>query len=188
LLVALGLGNPGDRYRQTRHNLGQEVITSLIEELRLRPVEGKGQYYYAIDPAKDICLAVPTTYVNTSGISALQVIDHLGITSSDLLVVCDDFSLPLGAVRIRARGSDGGHNGLASIIFQLETQDIPRLRLGVGPVPQGVDPADFVLSCFRPQEGPVVKELKQIAAEAVLAVASDGIERAMNKYNRRAEA
>jgi PTH1 family peptidyl-tRNA hydrolase len=185
LLVGFGLGNPGARYVGTRHNLGKEVVTCLVEELRLKVNPGRGPYSYAHDPSRDLSLVIPTIYVNTSGVAARDVVEHLGITLEEFLVVCDDFNIPLGTLRIRKKGSDGGHNGLASIIYQLSSQDFPRLRLGVGPVPPGMEAADFVLSGFEPDEEATVRALKSTACEALLAVAAGGIDDTMNTYNRR---
>ena len=187
MLVVFGLGNPGDRYGRTRHNLGKEVVSSLARKLSLRLKEATGEYYYARHPSEDLCLVIPTTYVNTSGVSASQVIEALGAGLEDFLVVCDDFSLPLGTVRIRKSGSDGGHNGLASIIFQLASQDFPRLRIGVGPLPPGLDAADFVLGRFERDQEETVAQVMETAGEAVLAISRDGIDRAMNTYNRKAD-
>ena len=184
MLAAFGLGNPGDRYRSTRHNLGKETIFSLVEQLRLPLKSGKGQYHYAHDPIRDLYLAIPTTYVNTSGVSARQVLETIEIDLGSLLVVCDDFNLPLGTIRIRKKGSDGGHNGLASVIYHLNSQEFPRLRLGVGPLP-GDDIVAFVLSRFSPEDKDVVSDMRQTACQALLMIAEDGIDAAMNRYNRR---
>jgi PTH1 family peptidyl-tRNA hydrolase len=187
LLVVFGLGNPGDRYRRTRHNLGKEVVSSLVRGLGLAATAGRGEFYYSNDPSRDLCLVVPGTYVNTSGVSASQAVRALDADLENFLVVCDDFSLPLGTIRIRKSGSDGGHNGLASIIFHLGSQDFPRLRMGVGPLPPGVDAADFVLSRFEPDEEDTVANITEAAGEAVLAVGRDGIDRAMNTYNKKVD-
>ena len=187
MLVAFGLGNPGDRYDGTRHNLGKEIIRTLIDELHLKTKSGRGSYCYADDPSRDLSLVVPTAYVNASGICARQVIEHLGIEREEFLVVCDDFSLPLGTIRIRKKGSDGGHNGLASIIYQLGSEEFPRLRLGIGPLPEGMEAAEFVLSRFGPADAAVVRTLRESAIEALLTVADFGIDSAMNSYNRRTD-
>lgn len=185
MLVVLGLGNPGNAYRGTRHNVGKEVVRSLVEELGLRARPGRGDYNYAKDPSRDLLLVVPTTYMNTSGRAAGQVLEHFGAAVADLLAVCDDFALPLGSLRIRKQGSDGGHNGLASIIGDLGSQDFPRLRVGIGPLPAGAVWSDFVLSRFEPSEEPPVAEALSAAREAVLAIAAVGVERAQNLYNAR---
>jgi PTH1 family peptidyl-tRNA hydrolase len=185
-VVAFGLGNPGERYDLTRHNIGKEVVTRLIRSLGLSPKPGKGEFIYAYEPERDLCLVVPTTYVNMSGVSAAEALDLFEVSLDRLLVVFDDFSLPLGTIRIRKKGSDGGHNGLASIIYHLASQEFPRLRLGVGPLPPDTDPAGFVLSPFTSEEAPAVERLKDDAAEALISVITSGIDHAMNTYNRKA--
>jgi PTH1 family peptidyl-tRNA hydrolase len=187
LLVVFGLGNPGDRYQGTRHNVGKEVAGSIAGRLGLKLVPGRGDFYRAHDPERDVHLIIPTTYVNESGRAARQAIYSLGAHPEDLLAVCDDFNLPLGSLRIRKRGSDGGHNGLASIIYHLDTRDFPRLRMGVGPLPEGTDWADFVLSGFAGAETEEVLKMKEEAAGAVLDIAGSGLDAAMNTYNRRVE-
>jgi PTH1 family peptidyl-tRNA hydrolase len=187
LVVAFGLGNPGERYDLTRHNIGKEVIAGLIRSLGLSARPGKGEFIYARDPARDLCLVMPTTYMNLSGISAADALEFFGASPDELLVVFDDFSLPLGSIRIRKKGSDGGHNGLASIIYNLSSQDFPRLRLGIGPLPADTDAADYVLSGFAPEERPEAERLKTEAAEAVLTIAATGLDHAMNRFNKRTD-
>jgi PTH1 family peptidyl-tRNA hydrolase len=186
LLVAFGLGNPGDHYKGTRHNIGKEVINDLIQKLNLSSLPGGGSFTYAHDHGRDICLVVSTTYVNASGESACQVVESLGIDPAKLLVICDDYNLPLGALRIRKRGSDGGHNGLASVIYQLASEEIPRLRIGVGPLAPGANSVEFVLARFAPEDRATVEHVKRQAGLAVLEIAEAGLDAAMNKYNRKA--
>lgn len=188
MVVAFGLGNPGDRYDHTRHNIGKEVVTGLIRRMGLSLRPGQGEFVYARDPARDLALVVPTTYVNLNGVSAAEALDFFKADRECLVAVCDDFNLPLGAVRIRKKGSDGGHNGLGSIIYQLESSEFPRLRLGVGPVPPDADPADFVLSRFTDDEEAPVRRLKDEASDALIEIATSGLARAMNTYNRRVDA
>jgi len=187
LLVVFGLGNPGDRYQGTRHNVGMEVAGSLARRLGIELLPGRGDFYCAGNADRDIHLIVPTTYVNDSGRAASQALESLGARPDELLVVCDDFNLPLGSLRIRKRGSEGGHNGLASIIYHLDTREFPRLRMGVGPLPEGTDWADFVLASFTGAEADDVGKMKEEAARAVLDIASSGLDAAMNTYNRRVE-
>jgi PTH1 family peptidyl-tRNA hydrolase len=187
LLVVFGLGNPGDRYQGTRHNVGKEVTASLAGRLGLAMRPGRGDFYRAHHPERDIHFIVPTTYVNDSGRAARQALESLEARPEDLLAVCDDFNLPLGSLRIRKRGSEGGHNGLASIIYHLDTQDFPRLRMGVGPLPEGADWADFVLAGFSGAEDEDLSRMKEDAARAVLDIAGSGLDAAMNTYNRRVE-
>ena len=184
MLIALGLGNPGKEYDGTRHNVGKEVVAGLIAERHLRLSAGLGYYRFARDPARELVLAVSTIYVNTSGHAARGVLDHFGAPVESLLVVCDDFALPLGAIRMRKQGSYGGHNGLASIIYDLSSESFPRLRIGVGPLPEGADAAEFVLSRFSADEVPPIEEAKGLARQALLAAADAGLDRAMTTYNR----
>jgi PTH1 family peptidyl-tRNA hydrolase len=185
LVVAFGLGNPGQRYDLTRHNAGVEVITLLRRSLELPSTPGRGDFAYALDAARDLYLVAPTTYVNTCGESVIEALNQFGADPDALIVVCDDYSLPLGSIRIRKKGGDGGHNGLASIIYQLASEEFPRLRLGIGPLPPETDPRDFVLSRFTGDELAKVEQLKKAAAEAILEIADSGLDRAMNTYNRR---
>lgn len=187
MLVVLGLGNPGNEYRGTRHNVGKEVVGSLAEMLRLRVTPGRGDYHFARSASRDLVLVIPTTYINLSGPVAAQALAEFGAGVGDLLAVCDDFYLPLGTIRLRPQGSDGGHNGLASVIYELGSEDFGRLRMGIGPLPEGQDAADFVLTRFGPSELAPIDRAKATASEAVLAVASGGIARAMNLYNKRSE-
>jgi PTH1 family peptidyl-tRNA hydrolase len=185
LAAVLGLGNPGDQYSGTRHNIGKNTVIGLIERLGLGLEAGRGEFVFARDPNSDLILAHNTTYMNLSGISAVDIVDGFELRPDELLVVCDDFNLPFGSLRIRRSGSDGGHNGLNSIIAQLGTEEFPRLRIGIGPVPEGVDAADFVLSEFPAREREHLKEMAAAAGEALLAVFRDGLDRAMSVHNRR---
>jgi PTH1 family peptidyl-tRNA hydrolase len=186
LVVVFGVGNPGDGYDLTRHNIGKEVVFLLARSLKLQVRPGKGEFVYARDPARELSLVVPTRYVNETGLSVVGALDFFGAGPERLVVVFDDFNLPLGSIRIRKKGGDGGHNGLSSIIYNLGTQDFPRLRLGIGSPPPDTDPADFVLSRFPPGEAKTVERLKKEAAEALLVITDRGLDRAMNEYNKRA--
>ena len=185
MAAVLGLGNPGDRYSATRHNIGRNTVTGLIEKMGLRLEPGRGEFVFARDPERDLILAYNTTYINLSGTSAVDVLERFDLEAGDLLVVCDDFTLPFGALRSRRSGSDGGHNGLSSIIASLGTEDFPRLRIGIGPVPESVDPADFVLANFRAPERADLGRIMETAGEALIALYRDGFERAMSVYNRK---
>src|SRR5262245_43420728 len=133
--LVVGLGNPGEKYVMTRHNVGYQVI----DELEKNPPGGSK-------------LFKPDGFMNSSGVSVAEVSRKSGYAPGEILVVCDDFMLPLKQMRIRRSGSDGGHNGLASVLESVGTQDVPRLRVGIGPVPEGDDPADFVLQKFNRSE------------------------------------
>jgi PTH1 family peptidyl-tRNA hydrolase len=185
LATVLGLGNPGDRYSGTRHNIGRNAVTDLIDRLDLRLEPGRGEFVFARDPSRDLILAYNTTYINLSGVSAVDMLERFELAPEDLLVVCDDFNLPFGTLRIRRSGGDAGHNGLNSIIAALGTEEFPRLRIGIGPVPEGVDPADFVLAEFKRGEREHLSEITEAAGGALLTLFRDGVERAMNTYNKK---
>jgi PTH1 family peptidyl-tRNA hydrolase len=132
---------------------------------------------------KRVLLAAPMTFMNLSGEAVAALVDEYGFAPSQFLVVCDDIALPLGAVRLRRRGSSGGQNGLGSIIEALGTDSVPRLRCGVGTVPPGIGAADYVLGRFLLEEREAAEALISRAVEAVCAVINEGIDRAMNRYN-----
>jgi PTH1 family peptidyl-tRNA hydrolase len=167
--LAVGLGNPGKAYTSTRHNLGYRVIDALEKEK-----------WDAMDLFK------PGEFMNSSGGPVQEEARRNGYTPQDLLVICDDFMLPLGSLRLRLGGSSGGHNGLDSILNTFGTLEIPRLRLGIGPVPAQEDPADFVLKTFKKEEHPAVNEMIERAVHAVKVIASEGFDAAMNQFNKRA--
>jgi peptidyl-tRNA hydrolase, PTH1 family len=185
VLVALGLGNPEDQYGGTRHNVGKEVVAGLALKLGLKLRPGKGDYCYAEDASRDLALVVPTTFVNLSGRPAVQALARLKAGRENLLVVCDDFSLPLGSLRLRPQGSYGGHNGLASIIYELGSDAFARLRIGIGPLPEGCVARDFVLGRFDEREQAVVDEVQETACQALVVAAERGLARAMNQFNKR---
>jgi PTH1 family peptidyl-tRNA hydrolase len=169
--MVVGLGNPDERYAVTRHNIGYRVIDEL-----------KG------DPPTGVKLFKPKGYMNSSGISVSEMVRKNGYRPEEILVICDDFSIPLGMLRIRVSGSSGGHNGLGSIIQSLGTDNIPRVRAGIGPVPSGQDPAEFVLERIRDMgEASKAEVMIGEAAQAVRVAISEGMEIAMNRFNRRAE-
>jgi PTH1 family peptidyl-tRNA hydrolase len=169
--LVVGLGNPGRNYSATRHNIGYRVIDALEDE-----------HWDGLEMLK------PESFMNTSGGPVAEMARRNGWAPQDILVVCDDFALPLGSLRLRLKGSSGGHNGLDSILNTFATQDVPRLRVGIGPVPPGEDPADFVLTAFKKNEKELVQEMVLRAAEAVKVIAAEGFEAAMNTYNKKAEA
>jgi PTH1 family peptidyl-tRNA hydrolase len=185
LRAVLGLGNPGDFYSGTRHNVGINTVAGLMDRMGLRRRPGRGEFVFARQASSGIILALNTTYINMSGIAAVGLLEEEGLEPADLVVVCDDFNLPFGTLRIRQSGGDGGHNGLSSIIAALGTEEFPRLRIGIGPVTEGMDPADFVLSEFEAGEKECLAEIMSAAGEALLMFVREGAERAMTAYNRK---
>jgi PTH1 family peptidyl-tRNA hydrolase len=187
-LLVVGLGNHGRAYRNTRHNVGFMVLDELCRRWSCSLREGRGEYYRGASDhgATTVVLIAPTTYMNNSGIAVREVAEEYLLTPEQVLVVADDFALPLGTLRLRRSGSDGGHNGLASIIYHLNSAAFPRLRCGIGSVEpfEGEDPATFVLSPFAPEEAKSVAAMVQRAAEAVESFVHSGIDRTMTQYNR----
>ncbi len=183
--LVVGLGNPGRKYQGTRHNIGFDVLDQLARQQAVSPARSR----FEADTAEisvgghRILLLWPSTYMNLSGTSVGKARDFYKIAKDDILVICDDFNLPLGKLRLRPRGSSGGQKGLADILRRLGTEEIQRLRLGVGPVPDGWDAADFVLGRFGRDEGLLVEKTVTRAAEAVTAWVTHGIDYCMNQYN-----
>ena len=187
----VGLGNPGVRYAGTRHNAGFAVVHRLVDRMKARPLDRNDDYEAWQAELDDRWLAIvtPLRFMNLSG-EALAVFRerHGKGPAESTLVVVDDIYLPLGSIRLRARGSDGGHNGLESVRLALDTAEFPRLRVGVG-APEGADAlVDHVLSGFEPEEEPLVRDALERAVEASLVWASEGITAAMNQFNVRPRA
>ncbi len=185
--LIIGLGNPGRRYRGTRHNVGHEVVQCLAARLRVR-FEEDGWVRIARARAGGglVVLAIPETYMNVSGQAVRDLLRRRRRRPDDLLVVHDDLDLPLGQLRLRPGDGSGGHNGIQSIIEEIGTGMFPRLRIGIGRPPAGVDPAEFVLERFTAEERRVIDGVVARAADAALAAAVEGLPAAMNRYNIRA--
>jgi len=184
-LIVCGLGNPGQKYTDTRHNLGFWVTDLLCQRYRgkwRRPSDLYVESRVRI-AGKPISLVKPLTYMNLSGDAVRSLTGDEEFDPTGLLVVCDDTALGLGRIRLRKKGSDGGHNGLQSIIEVLGTREFVRLRLGVGPVPEKLDQADFVLSVFPAETVEPAREMVCRAAECVEAWVAEGANAAMNRFN-----
>ena len=188
-----GLGNPGKEYTKTRHNIGFRVLDVLASRLNtcFERSKFKGEYVSAACPPlqDELLLVKPQTFMNLSGETVLGFSGYFKVELVDLLVVVDDVALPLGVLRLRGGGSDGGHNGLRDITRRLGSQEYARLRVGVGGREEGVlrapgNLADHVLGRFSTQDEDVLKEKLTTAAEASLFWAVHGIEAAMNKFNK----
>lgn len=189
--VIFGLGNPGPEYRLTRHNLGFRVLDALRSYL-LPPQLVQRRHYARCWlhrlPTEDLWRVRPSTFMNRSGFAVRAFLQaHPEADLDDILVVCDDLSLPLGTVRLRPKGSPGGHRGLESIVNLLKTMDFPRLRLGIRPPHleyiAAENYSDFVLSPFEKHEEPIVEEMVQKAARVALSWATVGIQRTMSRFN-----
>ncbi len=180
-MTVFGLGNPTERYAETRHNIGFMVADQLARRLKVKFKHLPGRYLvraaYARNP---LVLVKPLLYMNESGV---PIKEHLTQEPDDFLVVCDDLALPFGKLRLRPQGSDGGHNGLASVIYHLEATEFPRLRIGIGSPPPDKEGAEYVLESFTPSEADCLPDLLARASDACLAVLVDGLEAAMNRFN-----
>lgn len=183
--LVVGLGNPGRKYEGTRHNVGFDVLGVLAARAGnpARRQRFQGEICQASIRGSAVLLLWPLTWMNLSGGSVRAARDFYKIDHADILVICDDFQLPLTTIRMRPRGSAGGQKGLADILKQLGDQAIPRLRVGIGPVPADRDPANFVLARFTDAERPDADASLTRAADAAEAWAALGIEAAMNRYN-----
>ena len=188
MYIIAGLGNPGKEYENTRHNIGFDVIDRLAEEENIAVMESKhkaliGKGYVA---GQKVILAKPQTFMNLSGESIREIVDYYKVDdTSELIVISDDISLDVGQLRIRKKGSAGGHNGIKNIIANLGTSVFQRIKVGVGEKPKGYDLADYVLGRFSKEDRELIKEGFECAAEAVAMITAGEIDQAMNKYNRK---
>lgn len=184
--LIVGLGNPGKTYQKTRHNLGFRVVDLLSEKHKKGFKGGKGKYFYSRIEIEDkeVILLKPQTYMNQSGQAVLDSLNFFNLTPPEIFIICDDVNLPLGRLRIREKGSDGGHKGLGSVIYHLYTEEFPRLRLGIGPLPDGMELEDFVLKKFKKEEGEKVEEMVQKGVLATECLIDFGIEECMNEFNQ----
>ncbi len=182
--VVAGLGNPGERYRESRHNLGFRVVEELARRRGIRI--GRLECNALTGEADGLMLVLPQTYMNRSGHALRCLVETGRLDPADLLVVYDEVRLPLGRVRIRPGGRPGGHRGMESVVESLRSDEVARLRLGCagdGGVPEGDALVDYVLSPFRRRETAAVEEMIQRAADACETWLAEGIEAAMNRYN-----
>ncbi len=188
--LIVGLGNPGQAYARTRHNLGFRVVDRLAEKLGTTWMwhEAHALVGMARMDELSLLLAKPQTYMNLSGRAVGELVRRYEIPLEGLLVVLDDLDLPLGTIRIRRKGSAGGHRGLSSVIEALSSVEFPRLRLGIRPNASIADTVAFVLSPFEPEEEPIVEEMIERAVAAAWRWAQEGIERAMAEFNARGPA
>lgn len=190
MYIIAGLGNPDRQYQNTRHNIGFDVIDVIADrydiamgEKKHKAVIGKG--YIA---GQKVVLVKPQTYMNLSGESIRSVIDFYKVDErQELIVISDDVSLDVGRIRIRKKGSAGGHNGLKNIIQHLGHDEFMRVRMGVGEKPQGRDLADYVLGHFTDKEREVMDESAKCAAKAIEVMITQGPEAAMNLYNKKVQ-
>ena len=188
MFIIAGLGNPTREYEGTRHNVGFDVIDRLaarynidVDVKKHRALIGKGMI-----AGQKVILAKPQTYMNLSGESIRSILDYYKVDpETELIVIYDDISLDVGKLRIRAKGSAGGHNGIKNIIAMTGTQNFMRIKVGVGEKPKGWDLADYVLGRFDTQNRKLVDEAQERACKAVEMILSEGVDAAMNEFNRK---
>ncbi|MDR5659188.1 aminoacyl-tRNA hydrolase [Serpentinicella sp. ANB-PHB4] len=184
MYVLVGLGNPGNKYDGTRHNIGFDTIDIFaanhniaITKLKHKALIGEGRIF-----GEKVLLVKPQTYMNLSGESVQDIMNYYKVEPEKLMVIYDDIDLNVGAVRIRQKGSAGTHNGMKSILYNIQTDRFPRIRIGVGRPPHG-DLVNFVLGKFTKEEVPLMEEAVKKSSDALTSFIKDGIEIAMNKYN-----
>ena len=188
MYIIAGLGNPKKEYDNTRHNIGFAMIDALADKYNInvldvkhKAITGKG-----IISGQKVILAKPLTFMNLSGESIRQLTDYYKVDpETEVIIISDDISLPPGLIRVRKKGSAGGHNGLKNIIQHLGTEGFRRIRIGVGEKPKGYDLADYVLGHFSKEEQPFMKEGIEKAIGALEMILSDDIDGAMNEYNKK---
>lgn len=183
--LIVGLGNPTPKYEKTRHNVGFEVIDKLAEQYNIAvdTVKHKGMYGKGKIAGQSVILLKPMTYMNLSGESVIAVAKYFKIEPEDVIVIYDDINLDVGRLRIREKGSAGGHNGMKNIIAHLGTDAFPRIRVGVGMKPPKMDLADYVLSHFTKEEQVAMEAGYDKACQALEWMVMDDIAKAMNDYN-----
>ena len=188
MFLIVGLGNPGKQYENTRHNVGFDAIDVLVDEYRI-PSSGKqhkAMYGKGVIEGQKVILAKPMTYMNLSGEAVRAMVDYYKIDpETELLVIFDDISLAPGNIRIRKKGSAGGHNGIKSIITHLGTQNFQRIKVGVGEKPKNWDLADYVLGAFSKDDRKLIDEALERSAKAAALIVQGEIDEAMNLYNKK---
>lgn len=184
-MLIVGLGNPGDRYKNTRHNVGFMALDAIADALNIpvNTIKFKGLYGEGRAFGKKVRLLKPTTYMNESGQSVRACMDYFKIEPEEVLVLVDDIDIAFGTIRLRKSGSAGTHNGLKSIIYQLQSDQFPRLKIAVGKKNPHMDLANFVLSTFTDEEEKTMSETIEKAKDAALLFLKSGPDEAMNTYN-----
>ena len=185
MYIIAGLGNPTREYEKTRHNVGFDTIDVLADKLNTSVDEKKfkGLYGRGIIAGEKVILLKPQTFMNLSGESVRAAADFYKVDPEDILVIYDDISLEPGQLRLRGKGSAGGHNGIKNIIAHLGTQEFPRIKVGVGDKPKGMDLADYVLGHFSKEDQAKMDEAFKDAADAAEMILDKGMDAAMNHYN-----
>jgi len=185
LFIVIGLGNPGKDYINTRHNIGFDTIDLLAKnnEIKINRIKFDSVYGEGTIGRKKVILVKPQTYMNNSGIAVLSWYNFYKVPVENIIVIVDDIDIDFGAIRIRRKGSAGSHNGLKSIIYNLRSEDFPRIKIGIGDKKAGQDLASFVLSKFSKKEREIIDDTLTRAGLAVETIIKHDINRAMNEFN-----
>jgi PTH1 family peptidyl-tRNA hydrolase len=186
LWAVVGLGNPGKKYEATRHNVGFMLIDRISQkwDVKLRKTKYSARAFRIEKEQGDLLLVKPWTYMNRSGLAVKALIDKTGLKLSHLVTVYDDLDIPLGEIRVRKMGGAGTHNGMISIVQELKSTQFPRIRIGIGPLPFGVEATNFVLSGFVKEEKEALEHSLDVAEEALDLILDLNVEEAMNRFNR----
>ena len=190
MFIIAGLGNSKREYDNTRHNIGFDMIDAMAEKyhISVRNIKSRAMTGQGIITGQKVILVKPLTFMNLSGESIRPLVDYYKIDAGrELIVVSDDINLPAGQIRIRKKGSAGGHNGLKNIIAQLGSEEFQRIRIGVGGKPENYDLADYVLGHFTKEEKSLMEKTVSMAVEAAELMLMGDTDKAMNEYNRKAE-
>jgi len=184
--VIVGLGNPGDKYAYTKHNIGFMTVDYLADQhnIKLNKVKHKAILGEGTIAGQKVMLVKPQTFMNLSGQSVMDIMNFYKVPIQNLIVVYDDIDLAVGRIRIRPSGSSGTHNGMRNIIYLLNNQDFPRVRIGIGKQPAYMDLGDYVLTKFGEEEKPLMAEAVKNSAAAIEEIIKNGINAGMNKYNK----
>lgn len=187
MYAVIGLGNPGNKYSNTKHNVGFNTIDCLAEKnnVKLSKIKFKSVYGETMIDGNKVILVKPQTYMNNSGISVMEILKYTNVPIDNIIVIYDDIDIELGSLRIRKKGSAGSHNGMKSIIYHLKSEDFPRIRLGIGKPNQGQDLANYVINNFGKEDRELIDTTIERASEAVLEIIKNGVDQAMNMFNKR---
>lgn len=183
--LIVGLGNPGKRFEGTRHNVGAEIVSAYADNqhIVINRTSLKSEWGRANIAGEPVIVARPVTYMNLSGEAVLALKQYFKIELNDILIVSDDFSLPLGKLRFRAKGSAGGHNGLKSIINSLGTNEFQRLKAGIDGPPSVMAVSDYVLGRFRAEDNDMLNDMMNHAVKAIACWVADGLDQAMRRFH-----
>lgn len=184
MYIIVGLGNPGKKYENTRHNMGFLTVDLLAEnhDIKINKIKFKALVGEGKIAGQKVVLVKPQTYMNLSGESVRQVVDFYKIDSQNLIVIYDDIDIPTGSVRVRKKGSSGTHNGMRNILYQIQTEDFPRIRVGIGSGKKE-NLINYVTGSFTKEEKTLLEDAVTSAAAAASCIVEKGIEKAMNEYN-----